>query len=409
MSGASPLVAARRAADAGSPPSDPARGADFARGAAPGRKATSPRHRFSAYGLVYDSDLPAPWAEPAPAGAPVDATVRLGPVRGPTHPERADSAWTVESPTEAYCDWEGLRLRVSDGARIGVEIGPGATLEMAMVHLGYAASTVLLHQRGAMPLHAAGAAGPAGGALLLGESGAGKSTFAAMMARGDWALAGDDTIALDLAPGRPVGLHRAMRTARLFADSARAIDAVATGAPVGSAAGASAPAAFGPSGPAAFGPSGPAASGASGPAASGAFGPAASGAPVLAAGQGMGKGVRALSDPAGRLVWPAPLRAVFTLEWLHPSDAPLELERLPTLAALSALRRGIGRPEIPRQMGLDGAYFRLLARVAAEVPVFALRRPRDFAAAEAAVALARRTVERLAPAPHPSDNQGALT
>ncbi|SFJ10844.1 hypothetical protein [Albimonas pacifica] len=305
------------------------------------------RHRFRAYGLVYVGDLPAPWAEPAPPGAPADVCVDLGPVRGPAHPERLDGSWIVESPSEAYCDWEGLRLRVSEGRRIGVEIGPGATREMAVVQIGYAASTVLLHQRGAMPLHAAGAAGPAGGALLLGDSGAGKSTFATMMARGDWALAGDDTIALDVAPGRPVGLHRAMRTARLFSDSAQAVAEAA-------------------------------------------------GDPILAAGQGMGKDVRALVDPARGPAWPAPLRAVFKLEWLHPADAPLELERLATLPALHALRGAIGRPEIPRQMGLDGAYFRLLARVAAEVPVYVLRRPRDFAAAEPALALARRTVERLA-------------
>ncbi len=305
------------------------------------------RHRFRAYGLVYDSDLPAPWAEPAPPDAPVDATVTLGPVRGAANPERVDGSWIIESPSEAYCDWEGLRLRISGGARIGVEIGPGATPEMAMVQIGYAASTVLLHQRGAMPLHAAGAAGPAGGALLLGDSGAGKSTFAAMMAREGWGLAGDDTLALDLAPGRPVGMHRAMRTARLFADSAQAMAEAA-------------------------------------------------GAPILAAGQGMGKGVRALDDPADALPWPAPLRAIFKLEWLHPADAPLELERLATLPALHALRGAVGRPEIPRQMGLDGAYFRLLARVAAEVPVFVLRRPRDFAVAAPAVRLARRTVERLA-------------
>lgn len=311
------------------------------------------RSRFSAYGLVYDSDLPAPWADPAPRAAPADVQVRLGPVRGPAVPGHADSAWIVESPTEAFVEWEGLRLRVSDGARIGIEIGPGATRETASVHVGYAASTVLLHQRAAMPLHAAGAAGPAGGALLLGASGAGKSTFATMMSRDGWALAGDDTIALDLAPGRPVALHRAMRTARLFADSAAAVGA------------------------------------------------AAPHDPVLAQGQGMGKAVRALADPESRLAWPAPLRAVFKLEWLHPADAPPELERLPTLAAVAALRAAIGRPEIAGRMGLDGAYFRLLARIAAETPVFVLRRPRDFAAAEAAVALARRTVERLAAARAP--------
>ncbi|MDF2234466.1 hypothetical protein P2H44_18050 [Albimonas sp. CAU 1670] len=341
-------------------------GLDFARAgfASPAERTpdadpTPRRHRFSAHGLVFESDLPAPWAMPAPADAPADVDVRVGPVRAPAEPERAAGGWLVESPTEAWCDWEGLRLRVSDGARIGVEMGPGVTPETAAVYLGYAASTALLHQRGAMPLHAAGAAGPAGGALLVGDSGAGKSTFAAMMARDGWAMVGDDTIALDLAPGRPIGLHRAMRTARLFADSAGAVDAGAQ-------------------------------------------------APVLAEGAGMGKAVRIVSDAGEALPWPAPLRVVLALEWLHPADAPPELERLPTLAALAVLRRAVGRPELGAQMGRDRAYFRLLGRIAAEIPVYVLRRPRDFDAAAQAVALARRVVDRLAagedplaPAPNP--------
>lgn len=311
--------------------------------------------RFAAFGLVFDSDLVAPWMEPAPADVtadvPADVTVRLAPI-----PDTAEDApwagvWRVVAPGVLVFDAPNIRMRLIDGRRIELDLDrpAPASRETALLTLAYGAMPALLHQRGALPMHAAAAAGPMGAALFVGDAGAGKSTFAAMLAGAGWALAGDDLIALDLAPDRPIGVHRAMRTARLFEDSTRALDRFgANGAPLGAA--------------------------------------------VSGAGEGVSKEVRALADGPG-VRWPAPLRAVFALEWLHPDDAAPELERIGGMRALMLLRAAVGRPEIAAALGQDAAYFALLGRVAAQAPVYVLRRPRRFDAAPAAAALARAAIE----------------
>lgn len=307
--------------------------------------------RFSALGLVFDSDLTAPWMEPAPDGAPADVTVRLGPVPPPPEDAPWAGVWRRVADETLVFEASNLRMRLTAGRRIEIDLDrpSPASRETATLTLAYGAMPALLHQRAAMPMHAAAAAGPAGAALFVGDAGAGKSTFAAMLAGAGWALAGDDLIALDLSPGRPPGVHRAMRTARLFDDSTRALDRIGEdGAPVGAA--------------------------------------------ISAAGEGVGKEVRALADAPG-VAWPAPLRAVFALEWLHPDDAAPELERIHPVQALVRLRAAVGRPEVATALGRDAGYFMELGRLAAQVPVYALRRPRRFAAAPEAAALARRVIE----------------
>ncbi len=301
--------------------------------------------RFSAYGLVFEGDVPMPWADPAPAGRQADVEIRFG--RVPAAPGPVDEgAWRVENPCRAVLDWEGVRLLAEDGRRLVVDAAPGVDPDILPMLAAFAGPMMLLHQRAALPLHAGAAAGPCGGALFIGDAGAGKSTFAALMAKDGWALAGDDLVALDLSGPAPA-LHRGVPTARLFADASGLLkDAERVRRP----------------------------------------------------GAGFGKELRRLDGPAA-VIWPAPLRAVFALEWLHPADAEPEVERLGRLQALPRLRAAVARPEHVGPMGLEGRYFMQLARLAAETPVFALRRPRRFEAAPAALRLARETVAALAPQP----------
>ena len=341
------------------------------------------RGRFSALGLVFDSDIVAPWMEPAPAGAPADVTVRIAPV--PPAPEAAPVAgvWRLTGPGEMVQEASFMRIRITDGRRVELDLSraAGTSRETIALALGYGVTPGLLHQRGALPLHAAAAAGPLGAALFVGDAGAGKSTFAAMLARSGWALAGDDLIALDLDEDRPIGVHRAMRTARLFEDSAQALARIDAPDPSsGLSPGLSPVHAPDPR-------------------------PYLDRAPsrgvseITGAGEGLGKGVRALAyaDAAlGGFAWPVPLRAVFALEWLHPDDAAPELERIGGMQALMRLRDAVGRPEVASALGRDPAYFAQLGRIAAQAPVYALRRPRRFDAAPAAAALARAAMEEAA-------------
>lgn len=362
------------------PPADP--------GAAPdaGARAPIPAHRpdlapargrFSALGLVFDSDIVAPWMEPAPADAPADVTVRIAPV--PPAPEAAPVAgvWRLTGPGEMVQEASFMRIRITDGRRVELDLSraAGTSRETIALALGYGVTPGLLHQRGALPLHAAAAAGPLGAALFVGDAGAGKSTFAAMLARSGWALAGDDLIALDLDAGRPIGVHRAMRTARLFEDSAQALARIDAPDPS------------------------PPRARARSPAHSPDRAPSRGVSEITGAGEGLGKGVRALADAdaaLGGFAWPVPLRAVFALEWLHPDDAAPELERIGGMQALMRLRDAVGRPEVASALGRDPAYFAQLGRIAAQAPVYALRRPRRFDAAPAAAALARAAMEEAA-------------
>jgi hypothetical protein len=307
--------------------------------------------RFSAYGLVFDSEIPALAVEPAPANAPADVRVRRGPVTLPS--AAGDSTWLLPAPGVAVADIGHGRLRVESGRRVIADIDTEAPSAFGGMTLLYAAALMLLHQRAAMPLHAAAAVGPEGAALFIGEAAAGKSTFAAMMAAQGFTLASDDLTALDLTRPGGMAVHPAIRTAKLFDDSRAAL--------------------------------------------------AERGFDRLLAdaGTGYGKAVLDFEGHGGDPAWPAPLRAVFALEWLHPPEAEPELERLSPLAALARLRAAVARPELVGPLGLEAAYFAHLTRLAASVPVFELRRPRRYDAAPAAAALvsrelsaARRDAER---------------
>lgn len=293
--------------------------------------------RYLACGLRVDSDIALPGALPDPAGAdgdvPADVVVRRGGAQMPPGARMLEGLWAIPSPDLALMAAPLWRLRVQGGREVRVDAAPGASAAQLGLAVGYSALMAVLHQRGACPLHASAAAGPGGAVLLLGRPGAGKSTFAAMLSARGFACAGDDLVALDLTGEGPPRVHRGLATAKLFADSRAAMGAGAH--------------------------------------------------EVAAAGDGLGKAVMALPEPAG-LRWPVPLRAIFDLDWLHPDDAAPECAPLSPLQALPRLRDAVNHPEFAAPLGLARRYFALLARIAATVPCHALRRPRRPAAAVAA-------------------------
>jgi hypothetical protein len=90
------------------------------------------------------------------------------------------------------------RILVEDGQRITFEPQAGAdplNIRQALINMGLSA---ILHQRGALALHASAVATPAGAVLFCGIRRAGKSTLAAGLHKRGWPLVCDDKAALHL-------------------------------------------------------------------------------------------------------------------------------------------------------------------------------------------------------------------
>ena len=310
--------------------------------AAPGPR-PAPRARLDLHGLIHGSYWDLPGAAPAPPGRTPEVIALPGPVAPPpADAPRIDDA-RILSPGVMMLEAPDMRLLVEHGARVTLD-APAMSGDLTRLVIGYAAGTLLLHQLGRMPFHAAAAAGPAGAVLLLGDGGAGKSTLATMLARRGMALVGDDMIALAVgeaegAPGGKIGLHRSMRTAKLWRDSAAA----------------------------------------------------AGGGGVEIA--GLEKTVLSWDAPGPDIAFPAPLRAIIQLGWLHPSDAAPEVTRVAPLRALPLMRAAVARAALIGPLGLEALYLRRAAGILASVPFFTLNRPRNFAMADAALDLVAACVE----------------
>ncbi len=266
---------------------------------------------------------------PAPEGARPDVTVTAGPV-----PEAAIARAPLAGdcrllgPGRAVIDGGDFRALIEDGARVTLDLGPAVGPGAARLLIGYGATSVLLHQRGGLPLHAAAAAREDGAVLLLGPAGAGKSTLAAALSAHGYALIGDDLIAVEDRGPHGAALHPAIRTVKLWPDSAEALAAGRMGESLDV--------------------------------------------------EGLSKDVIAL-PPSREPPWPAPLRAIFALDWLHPLDAEPEADPLPRMEALALLRGAVHRPALARAMGRDAEILARLAAIVAATPCFRLKRPRSFA------------------------------
>jgi hypothetical protein len=194
-----------------------------------------PLARQRGFGLAFASDLPVPGlaADPMP---PV-ADVRLHLQRQPPwagagagrtlHPPAAsESALTVSGfPGGAlllgYAD--GTRFAVdAAGSEVWASWAPEATLEDTATYLLGPVAALLLRLRGCVPLHASAVLAGGGAIAFAGTSGAGKSTLAAAFAGLGRTVVADDVLAVEARDGGLVA-HPAYPRIRLWPDSAGAL------------------------------------------------------------------------------------------------------------------------------------------------------------------------------------------
>ncbi len=175
-------------------------------------------YRYRAHGVTIASDLELPALMPTEAEP--DVVIRYGDTPldlagQPTRRRRYAAAageYLLDLPRIA-------RYWVREGREVVVAPLPGASLEDVRLFLLSSVMAALVHQRGALPMHASAVEVDGHCVLFAGRPGAGKSTLAAAFHAGAHRVIAEDLAVVSLdAAGRPQ-VHPGARQFRLQADS----------------------------------------------------------------------------------------------------------------------------------------------------------------------------------------------
>lgn len=142
-------------------------------------------------------------------------------------PDRLDSRVSTGVLFEA--NPENYLLTVPQTARYWVRAGAEVIIDAAAnsspaevgAFLAGPVLTALLHQRGALVLHAAGVVGAHGAVLIAGHSGHGKSTLLASLAAGGFRALTDDAAAIVCDDQERLMVHPGIPRARLWKDAVK--------------------------------------------------------------------------------------------------------------------------------------------------------------------------------------------
>ena len=292
-------------------------------------------------GLTFQSAVALPLMPHKAPASSADVDVTFGPL-----PEALAECLRAKPHFQMYADGtailrspDGIRLMFYNGRSLRIEVPEGLDARLVQSWLIGPGLGLILHQRGMPPLHAC-AVSKAGRALAIaGDSGAGKSTTArALMERG-YDLMAEDQAVIDpasptLFPGVP-DLRRWAVAARQYGE--KTDERARVGAHEDK------------------------------------FTISAS---------------RARFDHT-----PRPLTALFLLS-SDPAEQPVS-RRLSGGAAAHALHRHIFRQRLATFMGHGAEMFRWATTLAAQVPVFEVRRPHDLSRLDALAAHLEQVAEQL--------------
>ena len=177
--------------------------------------------RHTAYGLTIESELALPEMPPAARVGDPDVVVRIG-----TVPDHLEGALLAAENYEASAD--EMLLRISGVARYLVARGNEVIVEPDLdadehdvrVFLLGTCMGALLHQRGALVLHASGFRTSEGAVLFAGRSGAGKSTLLAEMIDRGFDMMVDDVAGVFPVDHDGLVLQPSYPRTRMWADAA---------------------------------------------------------------------------------------------------------------------------------------------------------------------------------------------
>lgn len=155
----------------------------------PERQTRSPRaaHVYCAFGLAIHSEVELPQLPPGDAAAPPDLVIVTGTVAPSLHSEIGCRRGRM---------FDDFRYEATAGCEVVIEPLPGAAAHNIADGIMSRVLTIIAYQRGLLPLHAS--AVDVGGQVIAvsGQSGAGKSTMAALLVARGGRVVADDMLVL---------------------------------------------------------------------------------------------------------------------------------------------------------------------------------------------------------------------
>lgn len=236
---------------------------------------------------------------------------------------------------------DGLLLEVPGVARLLATAGNHLTIEPARhadphaiaIYVKGSGLAALMHQAGHFPLHAAAVKHDGGCIAFLGDSGHGKSTLAAMMARRGLHLVSDDVVLIRPSDDGVPCAEPSLPVLKLW------------------------------------------------PASLGVSGHDHMSAPFEAAEHRKHRIASAERFTMAAL----PMRRIYFLSWLFPASAAVEIDQLSPFEAMLALRPNVFRPSLIGGLGHETAYLGFASRLMSNVTAFHLARAHDLRLADAQV------------------------
>lgn len=280
-----------------------------------------PTHR--AFGLTWaiGFDLPAfTRLDGSIAECSADVVIEEGPVSRPgPSADWAGPLRAVEGPDIVFGSPAGpARIRVTGGRRIVLDRRGSSDEAVALLLMG-PGPAIVLHQRGALPLHGSGVISGSGALLVIGHSGAGKSTTLGALLNRGYPVLCDDLAAVTV-DDDVAYVHPGTQVVKVWADSAASL-----------------------------------------------------GWPTDGLSRVREELTKYLAPIPNQAVGPARLASVYCLSTHNGSEVVLE-ERRQT-AKFNALLDHTWQKMVVRRMGLQGNHFRQAVQVANRVRVVAVRRP----------------------------------
>jgi hypothetical protein len=177
-------------------------------------------YHYTAYDLSLESELELPELLSFEVDGQADVKIRVGDVPQQLDGSTSDHTVFQASPNKFLLREQGVgRYLVLNGNEIVVSPSPESVPSDIRLFLLGSCLGALLHQRGVLALHASAVCLGDGAVLFTGPSGAGKSTLAAALLQRGHPLLADDVSAIVLTEGLPLVLPSFPRT-KLWADAA---------------------------------------------------------------------------------------------------------------------------------------------------------------------------------------------